>query len=145
MSKPRHHTPAAPVSQMDMYRKVGDDRHARMRLFNEIRTEPPDAGRGSASHQQATRRVWVHGALRGDCVSNPFNRVKMTEGTWAVICLGRPMRDEDLPVGFDYTVDEGVDGVLATRSGFPTREDAVRYAATVNPSWRPLIAKLEAP
>jgi hypothetical protein len=75
---------------------------------------------------------------------NPYNRIKMAEGTWAVICLGKPMRDEDLPVGFDYTVDEGRDEQLATRSGFPDREAAVKYAATINPAWRPVIAKLEA-
>jgi len=76
---------------------------------------------------------------------NPFNRVKMAEGTWAVICLGAPMRDKDFPPGFNYTRDEGCDEILATRSGFPTREDAVRYACTINPTWRPLVAKLEAP
>jgi hypothetical protein len=76
---------------------------------------------------------------------NPFNRVKMAEGTWAVLCLGAPMRDEDIPPDFDPNVDEGRDEQLATRSGFPTREAAVKYAATINPSWRPLIAKLEAP
>lgn len=76
---------------------------------------------------------------------NPYNRVPMAEGTWGVICLGRPMRDEDLPPGFDYRVDEGTEPALATRSGFPTREAAVKYAATINPSWRPMVAKLEAP
>ena len=76
---------------------------------------------------------------------NPFNRVAMAEGTWAVICLDSPMRDEDLPVGFDYTTDSGTEPSLATRSGFATREDAVQYAASVNSSWRPLIAKLETP
>ncbi len=76
---------------------------------------------------------------------NPYNRVEMAEGTWAVICLGRPMRDEDLPPDFDPNEHEGRDEALATHSGFPTREDAVRYAGSINPCWRPMIAKLEAP
>lgn len=76
---------------------------------------------------------------------NPYNRVEMAEGTWAVICLGKPMRDEDLPVGFDYTTDSGTEPALATQSGFPTREDAAQYAASVNPSWRPMVAKLGTP
>jgi len=67
---------------------------------------------------------------------NLFNRIKMTEGTWAVICLGGPNPDPDYPQAQSN---------LATRSGFATREDAVRYAATINPSWRPMVAKLEAP
>ena len=78
---------------------------------------------------------------------NPHNRVPMAEGTWAVILLTRPMRDEDLPPDFGPYSDssEGVEPVLATRSGFPTRADAVRYAATINPSWQPMIVKLEVP
>jgi len=55
----------------------------------------------------------------------------MAEGTWVVIYLGHP----------DHLGDEA----LATRSGFPTREDAVGYAATIDPCWRPVVAKLEAP
>lgn len=76
---------------------------------------------------------------------NPFRRVNMAEGTWAVLCLGQPMKDDDIPADFDHDVDEGTYAVLATKSGFATREDAVRYAATINPSWRLMIAKLEAP
>ena len=78
-------------------------------------------------------------------VDNPYNRVKMVEGTWAVICLNAPLRDEDLPVSFYRP--EGVDRepALATRSGFTTREDAAHYAASIHPSWRPMVAKLEAP
>lgn len=76
---------------------------------------------------------------------NPYNRVEMSEGTWVVICLGTPMRDEDLPVGFDYRTDSGTEPALATRSGFATREDAAHYAASTNPSWRPMVAKLEKP
>lgn len=74
---------------------------------------------------------------------NPYNRIPLAEGTWAVICLGRPTRDADLPPSFDPNVDDGLSPELATSSGFKTRRDAVRYAQTINPSWRPVIAKLE--
>lgn len=61
--------------------------------------------------------------------TNPYNRVEMSEGTWAVICLGSPMRDEDLPVGFDYTTDSGRGPALATRSGFATRHQGIETRA----------------
>ncbi len=76
---------------------------------------------------------------------NPYNRVEMAEGTWAVLCLGKPMRDEDIPPDFDPYTDSGREPALATRSGFATREEAAHYAASINPSWLPMVARLEVP
>lgn len=77
---------------------------------------------------------------------NPYNRVKMVEGTWVVICLHTRKQDDDLPPGLgpDSQDEDCFEAILATRSGFPTREDAARYAATVHVCYRPVIARLEA-
>jgi hypothetical protein len=66
----------------------------------------------------------------------------MEVGTWVVICLDRQEPD----MGYDF---EGRGRlrppILGTRWGFPTREDAVRYARSVSPSWCPVVALLEKP
>lgn len=78
-------------------------------------------------------------------MDNVFKRVEMVPGSWAVICLGRPLPDAELPASFDPSQDSGRGPELATRSGFATREDAAYFAATIDSSWRPMVARLEVP
>lgn len=52
-------------------------------------------------------------------MDNPYNRIPMARGTWAVICLGG---------------EPGLSG-----------QSGLTYAASLNIMWRPMVAFLELP
>lgn len=73
---------------------------------------------------------------------NPYNRTDIAPGRWIVLCRADSRETAWFETCSRLPASEKGKYLLATSSGFETREDAQHYANGISPSREPLIAQI---